>query len=349
MSHNEPPRHHSIHDPEHAEAERARDERIRDPYEAQRPVRTFGDDRPSAATYPWDAAHGHGNDHFPHDRVAFDSAGRPMRDIRPSWSEQPARYGGGYRADQPGVTRQHADGHRSHQRGWDDDRVDHTDRGQSNSGYDTRDADNARLRRHAEQHPDAAKDPHGDHPRHARAAHGGDPSRGWTGAQDGHQDTYGSAGYRQQGKRYRFDEAGDTAGRAASFRGVRPRNYVRSDERLRELINEQLTDADLDASDIEVKVSDGAVTLEGSVGQRWMKHMAEDVVDACGGVTDIHNHLRVRRPGQPDQPQPGQPAATGSATLSAATPTPGADAGAKPTAGTETATPASNTESNRKH
>jgi hypothetical protein len=113
---------------------------------------------------------------------------------------------------------------------------------------------------------------------------------------------------------------------------VRPRNYVRSDERLRELINEQLTDADLDASDIEVKVVTGTVTLEGTVSQRWMKHQAEDIVDECSGVTDIHNHLRVQRPGQPAN-TPGQPAAT------TATPTAQAGAGA-PDSANATATSA---------
>jgi len=350
MSHNEPPRRHTIHDPERAEAERERDERIRDPYEAQRHVRSFGDDRADAA-HGWDTAHGHGNDHFGHDRVAFDSAGRPMHNARPGWSEQPARYGGGYRGDEPGAPRRSvAGGYRGHQGGnqrdWGDDRIDHTDGGQSNSGYDTRDADNDRLRRDTEQERNATTGARGDHPRHGRTAHDGDPSRGWYGAQEGRQDTYGSAGYLQQGKRYRFDETGETRGRAASFRGVRPRNYVRSDERLRELVNEQLTEADLDASDIEVKVNDGAVTLEGSVGARWMKHLAEDIVDECGGVADIHNHLRVRGPNQP-----GQPAATSSAAASATAskPAAAADSSKSPADGAEAAAPASPNDSNRKH
>lgn len=83
-------------------------------------------------------------------------------------------------------------------------------------------------------------------------------------------------------------------GTRGSFRGVGPKNYARSDERLMEDINERLTDDDdLDASDISVRVSDGKVTLEGNVDQRWMKHRAEDIADACIGVKEVDNRIQV--------------------------------------------------------
>lgn len=82
--------------------------------------------------------------------------------------------------------------------------------------------------------------------------------------------------------------------RAGSFRGVGPKNYARSDERLMEDINERLTDDDdLDASDITVRVSEGKVTLEGNVDQRWMKHRAEDIADSCIGVKEVDNRIQV--------------------------------------------------------
>lgn len=78
------------------------------------------------------------------------------------------------------------------------------------------------------------------------------------------------------------------------YRGVGPRNYTRSDERIREDLNERLTEAyDLDAGDITVEVADGVATLGGSVPQRWMKHRAEDLVDACIGVRDVQNRILV--------------------------------------------------------
>jgi hypothetical protein len=78
------------------------------------------------------------------------------------------------------------------------------------------------------------------------------------------------------------------------YRGMGPKNYSRSDERLTEDLNERLTDDDdLDASEITVRVADGKVTLEGSVDQRWMKHRAEDIADACSGVREVDNRITV--------------------------------------------------------
>jgi hypothetical protein len=49
----------------------------------------------------------------------------------------------------------------------------------------------------------------------------------------------------------------------------------------------------LDADDIQVAVSGGVVTLSGSVEQRWLKHHAENLAEACSGVKDVRNELRV--------------------------------------------------------
>lgn len=84
----------------------------------------------------------------------------------------------------------------------------------------------------------------------------------------------------------------DQGGR--DYRGVGPSNYTRSDERIREDLNERLTEAhDLDASGLSVEVKDGVATLSGRVPQRWMKHRAEDLADGCIGVTDIRNQIVV--------------------------------------------------------
>jgi hypothetical protein len=81
---------------------------------------------------------------------------------------------------------------------------------------------------------------------------------------------------------------------ATSYRGRGPNNYTRSDERIREDLNERLTDADdIDASGISVEVSNGVATLTGTVDQRWMKHRAEDLAESCGGVRDVNNQIRV--------------------------------------------------------
>ncbi|WP_368562175.1 BON domain-containing protein [Pseudoxanthomonas sp. UTMC 1351] len=94
-------------------------------------------------------------------------------------------------------------------------------------------------------------------------------------------------------------DEGRTGVRNASridYRGFGPRSYRRSDARIYEDVNERLAaDAELDADDITVEVSDGVVTLNGTVQERWMKHRAEDLVDSCRHVQDIQNNIRVAR------------------------------------------------------
>src|SRR5262245_33897231 len=78
--------------------------------------------------------------------------------------------------------------------------------------------------------------------------------------------------------------------------GKGPKGYQRSDERIREEVNDALTrDGDLDASEIMVEVKDAEVTLEGTVIDRHAKRLAEDLSEDVRGVRDIHNRLRIPR------------------------------------------------------
>jgi osmotically-inducible protein OsmY len=52
---------------------------------------------------------------------------------------------------------------------------------------------------------------------------------------------------------------------------------------------------DIDCSDVTVAVAGAKVLLEGSVPERQMKHAIEDLADACPGVQDIENRIRVGR------------------------------------------------------
>ncbi|HEV2540751.1 MAG TPA: BON domain-containing protein [Frateuria sp.] len=319
----------SRHDDDPRRGPRIHDER-RDPYEARRQVRTFGDDNETAAERPWRAAHPQ------HER----------NDTRsPRWSEQPARYGGGYREDElwsghrgdarygQDTDSERADGQRQNQGGrhqWQPRRDYRPDpHGQDNSGYGAE-----RSYGQGSSQDDASGDyAHAswtqehdyEGPRYGTASRAGGRDAG--GGQYAHTDTYGGAGFRQQGKRYWFDE-GDQRG---AFRGTRPRGYERSDERLRELACERLTEADLDASDIEVKVSQGTVTLEGSVPTRRMKHQAEDIVDDLGNVKDIQNHLRVSRSdaARSDTASAGGSPAAGSTSAAGGGSTQGSDIGGR--------------------
>jgi osmotically-inducible protein OsmY len=82
--------------------------------------------------------------------------------------------------------------------------------------------------------------------------------------------------------------------RRMSHRGKGPRNYKRSDERIKEDINDRLSDDPfVDASEIEVTVNAGEVTLTGTVDDRSDKRRAEDLAEAVSGVKNVENRIRV--------------------------------------------------------
>jgi osmotically-inducible protein OsmY len=79
-----------------------------------------------------------------------------------------------------------------------------------------------------------------------------------------------------------------------SARGLGPKGYRRSDERISEDVHQRLTDDPwLDASDVEVAVSSGEVTLSGVVKSREAKHRAEHLVEAVSCVKHVQNNLRI--------------------------------------------------------
>jgi len=77
-------------------------------------------------------------------------------------------------------------------------------------------------------------------------------------------------------------------------RGKGPKGYKRSDERIKEDINDRLSDDPrIDASEIEVTVTNGEVTLSGTVENRQDRRHAEDLAEAVSGVSYVQNNLRV--------------------------------------------------------
>lgn len=86
-------------------------------------------------------------------------------------------------------------------------------------------------------------------------------------------------------------------GREGPHRGRGPRGYQRSDARIGEDVNDRLTDDFfVDATDIEVSVSEGEVTLDGKVNNRAEKRRAEDIAADISGVRHVQNNLRADRP-----------------------------------------------------
>jgi hypothetical protein len=89
-------------------------------------------------------------------------------------------------------------------------------------------------------------------------------------------------------------------GRGLSLRdggnmGKGPKGYKRSDERIHEEVCEALFRNNLvDASNIEVKVEDGLVTLTGTVASRYAKREVENCIENLAGIVDVHNELHLK-------------------------------------------------------
>ncbi len=111
-------------------------------------------------------------------------------------------------------------------------------------------------------------------------------SRGGSSDGLGQSGQYGQSGYGQS--------SGGSATQSRSGKG--PKGYKRSDTRLEEDVNEKLTyDPRIDASEIEVKVSNGEVILTGTVESRQEKYHIEEVVESIMGVNEVTNNIRVSR------------------------------------------------------
>ncbi|SMB95920.1 BON domain-containing protein [Deinococcus hopiensis] len=127
-----------------------------------------------------------------------------------------------------------------------------------------------------------------------------------TGSSFGQGQSYGQRGYGQQSGQSDFS--------TGSHRGKGPKGYQRSDDRVREMVSDALEDDHyLDASNIEVQVQGGEVTLMGTVTDRQQKRRAEDCLEGIRGVRDVHNQLRVQGQGQ-GQGQLGQSSVSSSFT-----------------------------------
>jgi len=111
--------------------------------------------------------------------------------------------------------------------------------------------------------------------------------RGWW---DRASDTIASwFGDEEAERRRRMDE------QQRPYRGRGPKGYRRSDERIKEDVNDRLSEGYLDATEIEVNVQAGEVVLTGTVNNRYDKRRAEDIAESVSGVTHVENRIRVRQ------------------------------------------------------
>ena len=117
--------------------------------------------------------------------------------------------------------------------------------------------------------------------------HWGDMDRGGRSGGDGSR-----SGYDTQAPQYGAQDMRSQRGQHA---GKGPQGFQRSDERIKELVHEALTDHEhLDATHLTVEVKSGEVTLTGTVEDRRAKRLAEDIVERVSGVKDVLNQIRVK-------------------------------------------------------
>ncbi|CAM3236863.1 BON domain-containing protein [Cupriavidus taiwanensis] len=76
-----------------------------------------------------------------------------------------------------------------------------------------------------------------------------------------------------------------------------PKNYQRTDARIRDDLCERLAHADDDVSDVTVDVGSGIVTLTGTVADRGIKFRIEELAEDVLGVNEVRNNLQVARAG----------------------------------------------------
>jgi hypothetical protein len=123
-------------------------------------------------------------------------------------------------------------------------------------------------------------------------------------------------------------QRGSSDWRRGPHAGRGPKGWKRSDERIREEVNEALArDPDLDATSIEVTVANAEVTIRGVVENRHDKRLAEDIAEEIFGVEDVHNELKVRKgafaslTGEKAEPEDEMAARQSATTTTAATAT----------------------------
>lgn len=119
-------------------------------------------------------------------------------------------------------------------------------------------------------------------------------NRGGAGA--GWQQGYGSqpSGGRQGASGQQTGSRQQGSSWEGPYTGRGPKNSGRSDNRIMEDVADRLSQhGGIDAGDIEVEVSNGEVTLRGTVASRYQKREAENMAESVGGVRDVHNQLRI--------------------------------------------------------
>jgi len=144
-----------------------------------------------------------------------------------------------------------------------------------------------------------------------------DTYRDWEGSSVGHADWNARGDYRSGSQDQSWGRgSNDQQSRLNEQKNRWPKSFKRNDERLKDDIHEELIrHGRIDASDIEVQVKEGEVTLTGQVTSRHDKRIAEELAEKVLGVHDVQNQLKVKQQQQQqgdDQQRSGSPSLPGS-------------------------------------
>jgi osmotically-inducible protein OsmY len=235
---------------------------------------------------------------------------RGYRDDNRFARDDETRYGSGYgdRDEQRAYGRD--DDHRDFDDRWSsfDERARPTDRGESwgrrrDMDFGRRrdfsgDQDEFRDRRYADDGPTYGDDgqSYGIHGAGQDQAYRGSRGRGQQSGMGAMGSGYDSqSGLNQRGSYAQQNYGASGQPWLGEHRGKGPKNYSRSDDRIRDDVNDRLTDDPrIDAAGIEVRAANGEVTLDGFVSTREQRRCAEDCVENISGVKHVQNNLRVR-------------------------------------------------------
>lgn len=231
---------------------------------------------------------GYGRDENERDRYSTESRWRGQygggREYGGSQSRG-GQYGGEYDRGEYGQNwrsgREHQSGREDYStRGWDRDYTSGRQSRYGSSGHDYGQSGFGFGERYGER--GRGYEGRGDYD---RGDYGSQEERGWL---DRAADTVASwFGDEEAERRRHMDEQ-------RRYRGRGPKGYRRSDDRIKEDVNDRLSEGYLDASEIEVSVTNAEVTLTGTVNSRSDKRRAEDIAESVAGVTNVENRIRVK-------------------------------------------------------
>ena len=81
---------------------------------------------------------------------------------------------------------------------------------------------------------------------------------------------------------------------AGPHRGKGPKNFTRSDERVKEHVNELLMEHDeIDATHVQVDVKNGEVSVTGTVEDRQQRRAIEDLIEGMPGIQNVHIAIKI--------------------------------------------------------